>query len=203
MGAWQQIGASREVSGWIWEGVKPEWLEGALSAPFDHGNSIIPAELKGEWDLLKKRYMVAGAMHLVRFRTHVSRTFLRGKRNNGKIIGWRLCVDLHHLNQSIKKRPVRYESLTQFTPTLEPKDSLVLWDLCDALFYLRIKSSHIRYFTARVDGQILEFPALMFGYVNSLAVFTKLMRLVVAFLRAPQYAVLICLKNVNLADVLE
>ena len=63
---------------------------------------------------------------------------------------------------------------------------MVAWDFRDAYMHLRLQSDFIRYVTIQVNGVYWEVPTLSFEWCNSPFYFTKLLRALVTFLRAPQ-----------------
>jgi hypothetical protein len=102
--------------------------------------------------------------------------------------GFRLVVDLRHINAHTTKISTKFETLRSFLPNLRPQQFLVAWDIRDAFHHLHIEPKSVGYFQFQINDQLFEAPGLTFGWTNSPPVFTKLMRPVVAFLRAPQSA---------------
>ena len=93
IGFWRQLGASSEVLRWIHTGVPLVWHRGPPQ-PFHHGDCRISGEPLHDWLQLRARYLRSGAIRPARDPRFVSRAFLIPKKDGG----WRLCVDLRHLN---------------------------------------------------------------------------------------------------------
>lgn len=96
----------------------------------------------------------------------------------------RLVVDLRLINRFITPRPFKYQRLAGFLSSLVPGDHLVSWDVVDAFYHIRIHPSHRKYFRFVVDGIVYEPRVLPFVMRLSPWAWTKVLRPVVAALRA-------------------
>ena len=136
------------------------------------------------WTKLRSHYLATGAIRPARDPRFVSRAFLIPKKDSG----WLLVVNLRHVNQHCAAWHTRYETLHTFLPQLQPGQHLVGWDVRDAFHHLRVEERNVRFFQFQINGETFECPSLSFGWRNSPPAFTKALRPLVAFLRAPKTA---------------
>jgi hypothetical protein len=183
--AWRRIGASPQVLSWIRHGVRPRWKAGP-PAPFHLGASTLDPEASEWWEKERARAFSTGALEPATSRNYVSRAFVVPKTDStGQQTGWRLVVDLRRLNSHCRPMVCRYETLKKLRTFARRGDWMVSWDLQDGYHHLSIHPSARKYFTFLVNGEYLQCAALPFGWNNSPAIFTKLLRPVVQFLRSP------------------
>ena len=163
-------------------------LSGHLYRPpllFHHGVCRLAGPALAAWHELRDHYLQTGTLRCSqRPATHVWRAFMVPKKDGG----FRLVVDLRHLNKHTTKLSTTYETLKNFLPALCPQQWLVAWDIRDAFHHLRVENRAVSYFQFQVNSELFEALGLTFGWTNSPPVFTKTMRAAVAFLRAPRAA---------------
>ena len=130
------------------------------------------------------QYLRSGALRPARDPRFISRAFLIPKKDGG----YRLCVDLRHLNAHCIGWHTKYETMAQFLPMPQPGMWMINFDVKDAFHHLKLEEKFIKYVAFTINGETFEAPGLSFGWCNSLPVFTKFMRPLVCFLRAPRSA---------------
>ena len=165
------------------QGIPVHWTTGP-PAPFYHGNCRVEGPQLEAWTELRSRYLATGTIQLARDPRFMSHTFLIPKKDGG----WRLVVDLRHVNRHCSAWHTHYETLQTFLPQLQPGQHLVGWDIRNAFHHLRVEERFVRYFQFQINGETFECPSLSFGWRNSPPAFTKALRPLVAFLRAPRIA---------------
>lgn len=165
--------------------MRVEFFQHLRPAPFDLPNyGALTADqaefMKGETE----RMIGIGAWEETTDTSYVSPAFLVPKKDGG----WRMVVDLRHLNQFCKKRTTRYEGLKTLKRLARQDDYMVSWDVGDGFYHIAIAEEDRQYFTFRLGGRLLRLAALPMGWINSPFYFTKVMRALVAYLRAPALA---------------
>lgn len=178
---WRAIGASPQVLQWIREGVRPTWINRRPPAPFFIKGAALTDEQRPHWAALREEYLASGAIQPATARTHVSPAFLVPKATGG----WRLIVDLRRLNKSCVPYRCRFETLRVLNRLACQGDWMFSFDLKDGYHCISIEPSFRKYFTFCLDGQYYQAAALPMGWRNAPFVFTKVMRPMVAYLRAP------------------
>ena len=187
IGAWRRIGASSQVLRWISQGVPILWHAGPLR-PFHHGCTTLHGEARAWWRDVRLQYLRSGALRPARDPRFISRAFLIPKKDGG----YRLCIDLRHLNAHCIGWHTKYETMAHFLPMLKPGMWMISFDVKDAFHHLKLEERFIKYVAFTINGETLEAPALSFGWCNLSPVFTKFMRPLVCFLRAPRSATTSC-----------
>ena len=177
IGFWRQIGASSEILRWIREGVPVNWVD-QPPLPFHHGNCLLTGEPLAAWTQLRVQYLWTGAIRPARDPRFVSRAFLVPKKD----LGYRLVVDLRHLNSHCRPWHTRFETLGALIPQIRQGMFFIGWDIRDAFHHLRVEAKATRYFAFQINGETFECPGLCFGWLNSPHAFTKLMHSLVAFI---------------------
>ena len=179
--AWREIGASSEVLSWIEEGVLIQWKHGLPPGAFHLGETQLgPEEARG-WEMLKSHYLLTGAIKPATCQKYASRAFLIPKKDGG----YRLIVDVRHLNSFCHPLKCRYETLKVLSRLASQGSWMISFDIQDAFHALSIHPSHRQYFTFQLAGEAFQCAALPFGWVNSPYIFTKFMRPFVQHLRHP------------------
>lgn len=101
--------------------------------------------------------------------------------------GWRMIIDLRYLNQFLKKRRFRMETIKSVISILNPGDLMVTLDLKDAYLHIPVCQAHRKYLRVAVSlrGTVkhFQFAALPFGITTAPYIFTKVVIAVVAPLR--------------------
>jgi len=96
----------------------------------------------------------------------------------------RLVVDLRLINQFIHSRPFKYQRLSGFLSSLVPGEHLVSRDVTDAFYRIRILPAQRKSFRFIVSGVVYEPRVVPFGMRLSPWAWTKVLRPVVAAMRA-------------------
>lgn len=95
-----------------------------------------------------------------------------------------LVLDYQHQNQYMESRPFRYEQMADLIMDLGPIDHLTSWDVADAFHHVCLSPKETFLLAFRV-GHTVYFPLTMpFGLKQAPWVWAKLMRPVVAHMRA-------------------
>jgi hypothetical protein len=183
---WQRSGASPVVMRWITEGVRVPFVHGP-PAPF-RLRSKIPRQPAEHAALVTERDRLLSSGALV---PAVSHDFVSSCRLEPKASGgWRLVVDLRHLNSHCPPKPARYETLKSLSSLAVRGDVAFSYDLKDGYHCIAIHPSHQKYFTVDILGSVYSFTVLPFGWSLSPWVFTKVMRVYVTRLRSEGFRVL-------------
>lgn len=96
----------------------------------------------------------------------------------------RLVIDYKHKNKFLESRPFRYEQMADFIVDLCRDDHLTSWYVADAFHHVWLAASESSLLAFRA-GDTIYFPLTMpFGLKLAPWIWTKLMRPVVAHLRA-------------------
>ena len=111
----------------------------------------------------------------------VSPMFLVPKKDGG----WRLVVDLRHVNEHCRQLVCRYESLQNVRRLARPEDWMISWDVADGFYHLAVRPAERCFFTFRLGARLLSCACLPMGWSASPYYFTKLMRAIINYLRAP------------------
>ena len=96
---------------------------------------------------------------------------------------FRWCHDGRFVNQSLRQRRIRFETIDSVRNLLQPGDYLTSIDLKSAYQHVVIRKDHRKYFGFSALGQSLRFAAMPFGLSTAPWAFTRLMRAVMAYLR--------------------
>jgi hypothetical protein len=115
--------------------------------------------------------------------THVSRAFCVPKPN-GK---YRLVIDLRPINVHVEPVKCRFETLRTMRRIARRNDWFLSFDLADGYHCIGIHPEDQHFMTFVLNGQAYSAAALPFGYNRSPYIFTKVMRTLVKYLRAPQH----------------
>lgn len=164
--------------------MRPQWIGGVSPPPFFLAGARMQAEQRQPWQQLRDHYLATGAIEAAEHRTHVSPAFLIPKASGG----WRLVVDLRRLNSYCVPLRCRFETLRALGRLARRGDWMVSFDLQDGYHCVPIHPDARRFFTFQVGGEYFQCSALPFGWLNAPFVFTKVMRPLVAYLRAPAAA---------------
>ena len=96
---------------------------------------------------------------------------------------WRPVINLKSLNQHVRARHFKMESIRTAKGLLCSGDWMVKLDLKDAYLSIPMHSSHRQYLAFRWRGRLWMFKTLPFGLNSAPYIFTKLMKPVIAILR--------------------
>jgi len=99
----------------------------------------------------------------------------------------RLFVDLRQVNEHLRVIRFKYEALADFMSSLLPFDHLISWDIKDAYHHVFIHTNDRPYLTFTVGGHPYEAITMPFGLSVAPWAWTKIMRPVLAALRAAHF----------------
>lgn len=97
---------------------------------------------------------------------------------------WRPCLNLKPLNQFVAHQAFRMEGLKVVRSLVRRGDWLASVDLTDAYFHVPVAPEHRKFLRFRWGGRLYQFRCLPFGLATAPWLFTKLMKPVIARLRA-------------------
>ena len=109
----------------------------------------------------------------------MSSFFLAPKKGNK----WRPIINLRPLNQLIKPKKFRMETLKSILPQLRQGQWATSVDLADAYLHVPVHPLDRRFLSFQLEGETFQFRALPFGLSTAQRVFTRITRVLAAFLR--------------------
>ena len=109
-----------------------------------------------------------------------STLFMVPKKNSEKL---RPVINLKPLNQFLVKKTFKIDHLKGIIKVMQQGNWAVSIDLTDAYMHIPIRQSHQRFLRFAVDNQVWQFRALSFGPTTAPRIFTKLVSVVVQYLR--------------------
>ena len=98
--------------------------------------------------------------------------------------GVRPILNLKRFNRFIKKRTFKMESLQSVISLMQPGLWLASIDLKDAYFHIPINRKHWKYLRFCIAGKVYQYRVTPFGLSSAPRVFTKILLVLVAFLRS-------------------
>ena len=96
---------------------------------------------------------------------------------------FRPIVNLKPLNKFIRYQHFKMENLESVRFLVRKGDWLAKVDLKDAYFTVAVKESHHKYVLFRWKNRVFEFNCMAFGLSPAPRIFTKILKVVMAFLR--------------------
>lgn len=110
--------------------------------------------------------------------------------------GFRPIVNLKPLNKFIKYEHFKMENLQAVRFLLREGDWMVKVDLKDAYLTVPIHPSHQKFVRFQCQGRIFEFTCLAFGLALAPRIFTKILKVVMAFVRKQGVRLVIYLDDI-------
>ena len=110
----------------------------------------------------------------------VSNLFIRRKKDPGKV---RILVNLKPLNKFVKHIHFKMDTLESVLQMIRPGCFMVSLDLESSFYALNVHPDHRKYLKVICMGKIFVFKKLPMGYSQSPMLFTKLMKIPLAYLR--------------------
>jgi hypothetical protein len=110
--------------------------------------------------------------------------------------GFRPIVNLKPLNKFIKYEHFKMENLQAVRFLLREGDWMVKVDLKDAYLTVPIHPSHQKFVRFQWQGRIFEFTCLAFGLAPAPRIFTKILKVVMAFVRKQGVRLVIYLDDI-------
>jgi len=129
--------------------------------------------------LLEQRLLTLGAIEPAVSGDFVSKSRLVPKKDGG----FRLVVDMRHLNGHFPQTACKFETLPSLENQVRPGDWFFSLDLKDGYYHLSIHPSHRKFVTTVINHTLYQFIGLPFGLQSAPRVFTKVMRVFVRALR--------------------
>ena len=120
---------------------------------------------------------------------YVSNLFARPKKTPGEI---RLILNLKHLNVFVPTVHFKMESLEVALKLLQPNMYLASIDLTNSFYHLLVHPSDRKFLKFYSLGNMYRFTSLPMGFKESPRLFTKLMKVPLAFLRKHYNCIIVC-----------
>lgn len=177
--AWKAIGAPQQVLRWLKFGYKLPFntpIQPFCFHPWEPPTQAHQDAMKE----LKNKLLEQGVIKRTTSAAYVSRSRLEPKKDGG----FRLVVDLRHLNKHIENGSCKFETLNGLESVLRPNDFMVSFDLKSGYYHVPIHPAHRVFLTTEMDGELVSFCALPFGLSTAPRVFTKVMRPFVTAMRS-------------------
>ena len=118
-------------------------------------------------------------------------TFFLVPKQNGKL---RPVINLRPLNRYLRKTHFKMDTMTKVLNLVKPKDWAISLDLSDAYLHIPIFPKHRKFLRFCIAGKCYQWKSLCFGPTSAPRVFTKIIAVVAAHLRA---------QNIRLASYLD
>lgn len=124
-----------------------------------------------------------------------SNMFLVAKKSGGK----RPVLNLRPLNNFVPNETFKMEGIHLLKDFLKPNYFMTKLDMRDAYYSIPIDKQSRRYLQFIFEGKLYQFKVLVFGLSTAPRIFTKVMKPVVAFIRARGILIIIYLDDILLA----
>ena len=118
-------------------------------------------------------------------------TFFLVPKKNGKM---RPVLNLRPLNRYLQKNHFKMDTMSKVLNLVKPKDWAISLDLTEAYLHISLFPKHRKYLRFCIAGQCFQWKCLCFGPTSAPRVFTKIVAVVAAHLRA---------QNIHLASYLD
>ena len=107
----------------------------------------------------------------------------------------RPVINLRPLNRYLKKTHFKIDTLNKVINLVKPKDWAISIDLRDAYLHVPLFPKHRQYLRFCIQGRCYQWKTLCFGPTSAPRVFTKIVSVVAAILRAQSIRVAIYLDD--------
>ena len=180
---WKRIGAPPQVLNILKNGYKIPFSSQVKPFKFE---PWIPQndEERTQLRLLRDKLLQQGVLVPATRADFVSRSRLEPKKERGQPAGFRLVVDLRHINEHIEGATCKFETLAQLPMMLQKNDWMVSLDLKSGYYHIPVHPKYIKFLTTEMDGMLVSFRALPFGLSTAPRIFTKVMRVFVGAIRS-------------------
>ena len=119
-------------------------------------------------------------------------TFFLVPKKNGKM---RPVINLRPLNRYLKKTHFKMDTLNKVINLVKLKDWAISIDLSNAYLHVPLFPKHRQYLRFCIQGRCYQWKTLCFGPTSAPRVFTKIVSVVAAILRAQRIRVAIYLDD--------
>lgn len=165
---------------------KPPFLGIKETRVPSHQKDLIGKEIEA---LLEKNAIEIVPEHQIQSGFY-STLFLVPKKN-GEM---RPVINLRPLNSYLEKKHFKMDTITKVINLVKKGDWSISLDLKDAYFHIKVFKKHRKYLRFSFQNVVYQFRALCFGPTSAPRVFTKIVAVVVAYLRQ---------QNIRLASYLD
>ena len=108
-----------------------------------------------------------------------SHMFMRRKSSGA----WRPILNLKRLNKSIVAKKFRMDTIPIVVASLQKGEWVTSIDLRDAYFHVTVHPDHRKFLRFVVEGNVYQFRVLPFGLSTAPRVFTRIVKVLMAYLR--------------------
>lgn len=91
----------------------------------------------------------------------------------------RLCSNTRILNQSVKRMSMKMISISATTKLFQQKHWMAKIDLAKFYWSLSIHPLHRKFFRFRLNGRLMQWTAMPFGFINAMQIMARLMHPVI------------------------
>ncbi|XP_057365008.1 uncharacterized protein LOC130685703 [Daphnia carinata] len=117
--------------------------------------------------------------------------------------GFRPIINLKPLNQFIRYEHFKMENLESARFLLPKGDWMVKLDLKDAYLTVPVCAAHQKFLRFQWKGRLFQFACLAFGLASAPRIFTKILKVVMGFLRKKGVRLIIYLDDILILNVSE
>ncbi|XP_045034660.1 uncharacterized protein LOC116925902 [Daphnia magna] len=199
-GRWKGITDDRWILESVAHGVKLDFVssptQDKIPSPVIMSREMIAVGDKEVGDLVRKRAVREITDGSGGF---VCSLFLIPKKSGG----FRPIVNLKPLNQFIRYEHFKMENLESARFLLRKGDWMVKLDLKDAYLTVPVCPSHQKFLRFQWKGRLFQFTCLAFGLAPAPRIFTKILKVVVGFLRKKGLRLIIYLDDILILNVSE
>ena len=175
--AWRAIGTNETVITWLTEGIKLDFSKNPEQFYFTNKqftnkeSTFLRDEIQR---LLTKKYIKTCSTS-----DHISPLSCVPKKSGG----FRLVVNLRHLNSHCVNASHKAEDIKNVSAIIQSKDYFTSIDLCDSFYHFKIHEDYQKYLSFCFEGQYYSYCVLPFGFSLSPYFHAKILRPVVSYLR--------------------
>ena len=178
--AWHKVTKNNHILNIVLNGYKIQFISIPLQYSYNHRNmskaTTNICKVKVSEFLHSKIIKVVSPHH----DQYISHIFPVAKKTLGE---YRIIFDLSELNTFVRKIKFRMDSLEDIINLIRPGDWFVSIDLSDAYYCIAIHILSMPFLTFVFLGVYYQFTCLPQGLSSAPRIFTKVMRVVLSFLR--------------------
>ena len=180
--AWKIVTKDKKVLSIVADGYRLQFEGRPPPTPYHGVNPPSNDEAKAILDIEAEAVLVKGAARVVEPSADevTSGYFARPKKTPGK---WRPIVSLKYVNRYLRKITFRMTTVEEVRHWIRPGFWFTSVDLTDAYYSVPLNKSAWRFVRFVWRGRTYEYMTLVFGLASSPRVFTKVLTVVVLFLR--------------------
>jgi hypothetical protein len=188
LSAWEAIGASPTVLGWIRDGYPLEWIEGVRPGRRCEPNRVCGKDFAS--DEVTTTFVQKAVAEMLACQaivpinrdaaTVISPLSVAPKKEANK---YRLILDLRYVNSFIQPRSLKMEGLHKARWEISPDDWLIGLDLSSAYYHVEVAEQDRSTMCFEWEGQVYQMRSLPFGLTSAPHCFTKVSKQIVKYWR--------------------